>query len=598
MAQWLRQRPKESCNLDELKVAESLARLSDDWVVRWGYFYKDNHNVNREGDFLVLGPHGGLMVIEVKGGTLDPYWGTGRWGTADGDNPMIQLDQEWRAVVDVINDHRGGHPSLYVTKAIALPGTLVATQFDSYHGIPREFILGKEELSHFTTFWADKFSAPNVILDGRSRKIFFETYGKGIEPKEVRHFISEADRTLMRHTECNFELLDQLKGNRQLLVHGGVGSGKTWMAFELARRWAENTDTGQRILFMTYNLALTEMLKEMVSASSQRKRPKRGAIVVMSWEELARYIFNKAGLPFEPPSSRDEAMEFFSETVPEMMVQAVREGVIESEFDALVVDEGQDHDTRLQNPPTGFTGPGWWEIYWQLLKEKNQSPLAVFYDPHQRPDFRADGSFSIEDLKLNLNNRAVVVSLTRTVRYSAPIYQYLKTLNSPATANLCGGLCTKNRLPEGPEVEVQSVNRDKVSKSVLEIVHRWTSRGLCRPDQILIISKYGDRSKSAMASVESIDSNDLVDYLERKPGAISFTSAQKAKGLDSLAVILIDFESFETIEHPGFQVSFFLGASRARQLLAVVNTLPVDMIRVTIQKNTNRRKAMKTRYIE
>ena len=80
MAKWLLQRPKDSCNLQELKVAEFLTKLSDDWVVRWGFFYKDNQNVNREGDFLVLGPHGGLMVIEVKSGTLDPYWGTGRWG--------------------------------------------------------------------------------------------------------------------------------------------------------------------------------------------------------------------------------------------------------------------------------------------------------------------------------------------------------------------------------------------------------------------------------------------------------------------------------------------------------------------------------------
>ena len=87
MALWIRNRPPERCHEAEVEVAEMLAHLPDDWVIRWGFHYRDARNVAREGDFLVLGPKGGLLVIEVKSGglTLNPH--TGQWSTPDGDDP-------------------------------------------------------------------------------------------------------------------------------------------------------------------------------------------------------------------------------------------------------------------------------------------------------------------------------------------------------------------------------------------------------------------------------------------------------------------------------------------------------------------------------
>jgi hypothetical protein len=98
-------RPVQQCcgtsrkKAPEIQVAELLAALPDDWTVRWGFFYNDNAGTRREGDFLVLGPDGGLLVLEVKGGSLEMFPGTGRWNTDDADNPLYQLDAEWKAVV-------------------------------------------------------------------------------------------------------------------------------------------------------------------------------------------------------------------------------------------------------------------------------------------------------------------------------------------------------------------------------------------------------------------------------------------------------------------------------------------------------------------
>lgn len=54
-------------------------------------------------------------------------------------------------------------------------------------------------------------------------------------------------------------------------------------------------------------------------------------------------------------------------------------------------------------------------------------------------------------------------------------------------------------------------------------------------------------------------------------GQLSFLSINKAKGLDSLAVILVDLKAFAELPDKQSQMDFFMGASRARQLLAVVH---------------------------
>jgi hypothetical protein len=46
-------------------------------------------------------------------------------------------------------------------------------------------------------------------------------------------------------------------------------------------------------------------------------------------------------------------------------------------------------------------------------------------------------------------------------------------------------------------------------------------------------------------------------------------TVNKAKGLDSLAVIMIDIEGFDKLSKPQEQMNYFMGASRTRQLPAI-----------------------------
>ena len=84
MARWIYQRPIDCCDPTELIVAKRLALLSDGWTIRWGFYY----DTDREGDFLILGPTGGVLVLEVKGGELRKLSTTGRWEGPDRDHPL------------------------------------------------------------------------------------------------------------------------------------------------------------------------------------------------------------------------------------------------------------------------------------------------------------------------------------------------------------------------------------------------------------------------------------------------------------------------------------------------------------------------------
>ena len=86
----------------------------------------------------------------------------------------------------------------------------------------------------------------------------------------------------MRDKEGDFILLGP---NGRILVQGGVGTGKTFLALKQAEWLAEGED-GRSVLFVVYNLLLAERLKRKTS----RLKLKRGSVTVLSWEELPEYV--------------------------------------------------------------------------------------------------------------------------------------------------------------------------------------------------------------------------------------------------------------------------------------------------------------------
>jgi len=138
----------------------------------------------------------------------------------------------------------------------------------------------------------------------------------------------------------------------------------------------------------------------------------------------------------------------------------------------------------------------------------------------------------------------IFCSLTAT-RYR--FFRFLKTLQSPATLGLANNLRQRTALPDGPDVELYNVKLESTAAKVEEVVGRWVSDGFCRAEEILILSPHGTIGKTSLAGSSKIGEWPLSSFVVRRPGELSLLSINKAKGLDSLAVIMIDVSSIDQL---------------------------------------------------
>jgi superfamily I DNA and RNA helicase len=192
----------------------------------------------------------------------------------------------------------------------------------------------------------------------KERRTFLDSFAKEISLKAIEHFISETDKIILRHTIAEYHLLDMLRDNRQLVIEGGPGSGKTWLALEQAFRFANE---GLQVLLLCYNIALADQLSALIA----KRKCQKGEVIVRSWESLARELLNAAGVGWDEPATPAEREIYFGEVVPSLMRELVRDNQLQPRFDALVVDEAQDHDTSWPGPESDQIDCGWWEIYWR-----------------------------------------------------------------------------------------------------------------------------------------------------------------------------------------------------------------------------------------
>ena len=576
MPQWIYNRPPDKCDETEIRLAKLLnEQLGDEWIVRWGYWYHDNSGMQREGDFLILGPTGGVLLLEVKS-SLHHMAATGEWSEGDGDNPVTQLMAQHSGVIRRMNEIANGRRLPWIAKSLALPSIEIATNLNEYRSVPRSLILAGNDLRDLPNLWRRLFSASREHA-AEQREVFLESYGEAVLPRNVKAFVSETDKLILRQATADYRFLDMLSGNLQLLIEGGVGTGKSWYAIEQARRLAENDagSAGRDVLMVAYNLALCERLRFNVG----KLHLKRGSITVRSSEQLAADILKACGIAHVIPTSKEEAQIYFDETLPQLAMEAL---CTESDkmqdfmgrFDALVVDEAQDHDTRLQNSPASDEQCGWWSLYALMLKSGWNSPMAIFGDVAQRPPFRAADRFNFEALRCRLTQHAHL-RLDTALRYTRQILRFLKSLEAEGTMHLVRGLRTEQRLLDGPEVVLMECASDQTAKAVETVLDEWQTSGLCSPSKVLILYDRSTIDRSVLAGLQSLHEHDLKPFLEvvdsPNQEAIGHTSIHKAKGLDSLAVILVGLRPFGQLTQPYDHFTYFMGASRARQMLACIH---------------------------
>ncbi len=126
------------------------------------------------------------------------------------------------------------------------------------------------------------------------------------------------------------------------------------------------------------------------------------------------------------------------------------------------------------------------------------------------------------------------------------------------------------------KVTLTDSDETKVRKAVEEILTTWLEAGYCRAEEVMILHTRTELKKSALGDCASLAGLSIVEYGHPvEPGESGKTvlrhlSINRAKGLDARGVILVGTAPFASLTRVDDQYTYFMGASRAKQLLGVV----------------------------
>lgn len=564
-------RPIDEANKDERTVFNCLSTLDDSWHVVWGYYTKEN---GEEADFLILGPQGGLMVLEVKGWEFLAVDAEGNWKGGDHENPFLQVDQIWTWVKQHINvDLKSKLDSIHVVRALAVPN-ITRNNLNKLPAIGPRFthILTVPELENFTTAWdtafkvVDKRYYPNADARGR----FFLT-DPGIRfrqnPEQVYESLLDID--LDRLTRASMDWVEYLEEDyTRYTIRGGPGTGKTWVILKLAIHFLRsNREDGspRKVLMLCYNKPLKrhlELLTQRLFKSEKLTNEQKGQFEVLNWESLLAKQLRAAVTYQPPPKDKDKLAAYYKEWLPKAIQELLASNNLKPCYDALIVDEAQDHT----NIPMGTNMPdGWWTFYKALLNNPDTDPIAAAYDCDQVQTF-TDTHFEPANLREWMGDRCAHLRLKANMRCTREIFTYLKSLSGDGAIRF--PLPRPEALsPRGPDVEVITAE-ETLGESVTAWISQCLKSKRYTPADLIII---GPSSSHVTLKIHAkIHDADVVPYPKRAHNQLAYVSAGACKGIESQVVVVAGFKPFNELT-PGEQHSFCLAASRARVRLVIIH---------------------------
>ena len=357
----------------ERQVFERLLTQGNaDWTVIANLRLTDEGK-DHELDAVVLMPDVGVVVLEVKGGTVAVEGGD--WVTYSGEGRRVihPVDQArdgkhalWRYVSTDPRWKGSSRSRVRFGHGVVVPFTDLDDDF-STPDCPRWMIHGRGDQADLAgRLWdiaAHQESGYRVptqedcdlvvdILQGRN--LPQRQYLAAAEEREARaDRLTVEQATILRVTR----LLDRVE------VRGGAGSGKTVLALtqakELTRGSADRPR--QRVALLCYSLGLASWFERYVATVDRRHRP----AFVGTFEDLARY------LGVEEFGGRDDPT-FWEEELPRRMADLADALPDGKRFDAVVVDEAQDFADL------------WWTPIMRCLRDEETGGLYAYSDENQR----------------------------------------------------------------------------------------------------------------------------------------------------------------------------------------------------------------------
>lgn len=526
----------EDIPFSEKVVYEFLSNLNDDYTVfhsvKWSKRSHRWKSTWKENDFLIFNPNFGALVLEVKGGEIEYRNATFyQRNTITGEvaelNPKKKRDPLSQAIDGVyhyrrlIDDVKRGLSDRFpVEVAVWFPSCSIQSQMHLFPENYREIdgaILGFEDLEKKTAIhdvfsFYDGYSKTSITEDEYDRiiKAVAQDFDLVAAPK-AKH--GELDYTFVRLTNEQAGLLDYISEQKSATVQGVAGTGKTIIAKEAARRFA---DDNRKVLFLCFNRFLFSYLK--------REYPVENVTYFNIHSLLAHYS----------PGSDTSSLEKRTRVLLSINYASF-------DYDDIIIDEAQD-----------FTNE---EIcYFKKYVEQKEGHFLVFYDKNQLlttsivPQWIADSECKL--------------LLTKNCRNT---YEIAKT-----SYNVIDIVTDKRMIKVQGEQPTISFVGSSPDQQVAKLINLLTDDNHGYEYSDIVILSMKTETSSVLKDIGP-RLNGIPISSERSNSAVQFTTASKFKGLESRAVIIVDIDKdcFDSEEKKRL---FYVACSRATQNLSLVIT--------------------------
>ncbi|BBO84549.1 nuclease [Desulfosarcina ovata subsp. sediminis] len=472
-------------------------------------------------DFLLCGPDG-IFVLEVKGGRVNcdekrQWHFVNRYGeeTVKPESPFAQAESALHGFHTILQRHFGIDPinRFVIGYGVVLPDCDLRAGAEW----ERQTYANTADMLHFERwlaalirYWRNKqvrtrAATPPDTATLTAVKAFIRPRFEAVVSLHIQ--ASRAEARICSLTESQLKLIDMVSDNRRILCAGGAGTGKTFLAMELARRW---TAGGDPVLLACHS----------------------------AW--LRGYLETRFDIPHLTVS-----------TTASLAVAAKRAGV--DRYAALIADEGQDllnwKDLKALAPfVEGGLEDGRWCMFYDI---NNQSNLF--------------GGIDAEALDWLEQSGATKFNLTQNVRNTKPI---LDTIKIRLGADM--GIDGVGAGPKVCEYHARS-GEDAAQRLADEIDRVIIKGGLSADRITILSPRPWARSIAAGLPENVIRSIAILDaYAVRQfpPARLSFGEIAAFKGMENEAIIVVDLP--EPRPGATDQVLHYVGMSRARAILSVI----------------------------
>jgi hypothetical protein len=540
-------RPDTPSHAERELYAAFQRQLSDEFVVFHSVSWQARNTrdgvKDGETDFVVAHPDFGILLMEVKGGGIRYDGHTGLWFSNDNQikDPFQQIQDGKYSLLDKLKELPYWRDRwITVGGAVAFPDVTVKS--DLRLDAPRELILDASDKVHLATWVGQtlrylKGCRPDdhpLGTRGIDELVTLLSPSWDLWPLLSAKIEAETQE-LARLTEEQFVMLDFLGRHRRAAISGCAGSGKTTLAYEKACRLANQ---GFAVLLTCFNVALADSL------DSTEDKPAR--VHIANFHHLANELVKRAGLPVGPYDS-----EYFERILPERLLEAV--DILGPQFDAIIVDEGQDfHDN-------------WWVPLQCLLHDPDQGIFYVFFDDNQ----------NLYRTSKNIPLQLAPFPLTRNCRNTQRIHQIVMQFYRSDQTPLAHG-------PLGRPVAVHTYTHlVGLKRALRQVLHQLVVEEEIRPEDIVILTPR-KREHSHMWRMGSVGNFRLTDQWSASSGEIFCSTVHSFKGLESPIVILAEIEPYGAQD---LETVLYVGCSRACNHLVVLASadLPEDVKRRLMQ---------------